>query len=103
MKKRYLKRWAVFGLAPLSCLLVNLLPAVAAHGAGTGTTSQQATQPASQSSVIDVQKDKEKVSYTIGARPNDAAKDDADKAWKMLDNAGIDARGPHGKRPDNNR
>jgi hypothetical protein len=53
--------------------------------------------------VLDVQRDKDKTVYTIGARPGDARRDDADRAWNMLNNVVIDARGAHGKRPDNNR
>jgi len=97
MKRRRWTRWAATRLVFIACTLAALLPAAAAHGA------EAANQSAAQPPVLDVQRDKEKTVYTIGARPKDAGKDDADKAWDMLDNVTTDTRGAHGKRPDNNR
>jgi hypothetical protein len=81
----------------IACVLTGLLSAAAARG-GEAPGQSSAQPPA-----IDVQRDEDKTVYSIGAGPKDEGKDDADKAWNMLDNATIDARGAHGKRPDNNR
>ena len=82
----------------LACAFLGLAPAAATYGAEAGDS-----QPPAQPPVLDVQRDKEKTVYTIGARPRDTGKDDTDRAWDMLNNMVIDARGAHGKRPDNNR
>ena len=84
--------------APLHCVR-SRGPAARSRCAWGGAPGQSSAPPP----VIDVQRDKDKTVYSIGARPKDEGKDDADKAWNMLDNAIIDARGAHGKRPDNNR
>ena len=97
MKGRRWRRWAVMRFLCIACALMGLLPAAAAHG------GEAPGQSSAQPPVIDVQRDKDKTVYSIGARRKDEGKDDADKAWNMLDNATIDARGAHGKRPDNNR
>jgi len=81
----------------LACAFLGLAPAAATYGAGPGS------QPPAQPSVLDVQRDKEKTVYTIGARPGDTRRDDTDRAWDMLNNVVIDARGAHGKGPNNNR
>jgi hypothetical protein len=52
---------------------------------------------------IDVQRDSDKTVYSIGGSPRDKGKSDKDRSWDMLNNVLIDARGAHGKRPDNNR
>ena len=101
------RRWSMKGwsrtrsrtvqLIFLACVFLGLAPAAATYGAGAGS------QPPAQPPVLDVQRDKDKTVYTIGARPGDARRDDADRAWNMLNNVVIDARGAHGKRPDNNR
>jgi len=56
-----------------------------------------------QAPTMDVQRDKDKTVYRIGNSDKDREKDDADKAWQMLDNVIIDTRGAHGKGPNNNR
>ncbi len=77
---------------------LSVQPAGATNGAGPGS------QPAGQPAVLDVQKDKDKTVYTIGARPANTGKDDTDRAWGMLNNMVIDnGRGAHGKGPNNNR
>jgi len=81
----------------LACVFLGLAPAAATHGAGADS------QPPAQPPVLDVQRDKDKTVYTIGARHGDIRRDDTDKAWDMLNNVVIDARGAHGKGPNNNR
>jgi hypothetical protein len=81
----------------LACAFLGLAPAAATYGAETGS------QPPAQPPVLGVQRDKDKTVYTIGARPWDTRRDDTDRAWDMLNNVVIDARGAHGKGPNNNR
>jgi hypothetical protein len=80
----------------LACAFLGLAPASTTFGAGPDG------QPPPQSA-LDVQRDKDKTVYTIGARPRDKRRDDADRAWDMLNNVIIDTRGSHGKGSDNNR
>jgi hypothetical protein len=81
----------------LVCAFLGLAPVAATYGAGA------AGQPPQQPPVLDVQRDKDKTVYTIGARPADTRRDDKDRSWDMLNNMVIDARGTHGKGPNNNR
>ncbi len=81
----------------LASAFLGVVPVAATYGAeGSGPSPAQPP-------VLDVQRDKEKTVYRIGSRPVDTRKDDTDRAWDMLNNVIIDARGAHGKRPDNNR
>jgi hypothetical protein len=54
-------------------------------------------------SSITLERDKDKTVYTIGPGDREQIKQDADKAWDMLNNVVIESRGSRGKGPDNNR
>ncbi len=94
---------ATYGAGPSSqppvidAPFLGLAPAGATYGAGPSS------QPPAEPPALDVQRDKEKTVYTIGTRPRDTRRDDTDRSWDMLNNMAIDARGTHGKGPNNNR
>jgi len=54
-------------------------------------------------STISVEQDKDKTTYIIRGSDKDTQKEEADKAWEMLQHVIIDTRGRHGTGPDNNR
>jgi hypothetical protein len=81
----------------LAYVFLGLAPAAATYGA------EADSQPLAQPPALGVQRDKDKTVYTIGARSRGTRRDETDRAWDMLNNVVIDARGAHGKGPDNNR
>jgi len=51
---------------------------------------------------LDIKKEEDRTVYTIGSSP-EQKDEDKDKAWDMLKNILIDARGKDGKGPDTRR
>ena len=94
---RWSMTYAVFALAALTVAPFGL--ALAGEGSDGERAGRAAAPPA-----IDVQRDSDRTVYSIGSSPkNNSGKSDKDRSWDMLNNVLIDARGAHGKRPDNNR
>ena len=82
-------------------VFLSLCAPSSTHGADGNR--QAPVQAPAQAPTLDVQRDKEKTVYSIGSSDRDSGKEDADRAWQMLNNMMIDTRGAHGKGPDNNR
>jgi hypothetical protein len=96
-----MERWSKWWFAVLVVGGWSLAaPLVWAAGPAAGPERRR---PAETGQMLDVREDRDKTVYTIGPSPAGSGRDDTDRAWDMLNNVVIDARGTNGQRPDNYR
>lgn len=88
-------------LAACAWVFLSLPAAPSTYGADENR--QAPDRGPAQGPVLGVQRDEEKTTYSIGSSDRDRGKDDADRAWQMLDNVITHTRGARGKGSDNNR